>query len=79
MSDGFHANTSTFARRKVMSAISYVSPNSTLMVTVFLGSSPRRTVLVRAELSGDRCCFVDGWADDPGHSTSSEDVVATAS
>ena len=51
MSNGFHANKSVFSQRKAMSVFSYFSPSSAPMVTVFSGSSPRWTVLVRAELS----------------------------
>ena len=67
--NGFHANPSTLSRRKVLSAPFYLSP----------GSAPAEAISsTRVELSGDRRCFIDGWADDSGRSTSSEDVVATA-
>jgi hypothetical protein len=38
--DGSQANTSTFARRKAMSALSYFSPRFPLMRVVWEGSAP---------------------------------------
>ena len=54
MSDGCHANTSTFARRKAMSALSYLLSRVALMVKVpSVPSSLTGTFLVVGELALD--------------------------
>lgn len=59
-SDGSHANTLEFSRRKVMSALSYLVERVAPMVTEWFPSSPNDTFLVSLPSSKIILLFLEG-------------------